>query len=91
MDTMIGLIAGAFLIVCGYCLKRSETTEIKTKEPDEPLFYCSHIDTEHEEDDVWDYTLEPCPQKATVITHNGSLCEDHFALYIDSMSINRSE
>lgn len=92
MDTVIGLAAGAILLVLGYSLKRSESHITKLKEFKKELhLYCSHIYTEHDEEDVWDYVLEPCPNQATVITSNGSMCEDHFALYIDSMSTNRSE
>lgn len=83
MEYTLGGLLAICCILLGYSLKR---LTYETNEPSIEL-YCGYIETIHSnEEDPWDYTLEPCSEIASVIIGGNSRCEDHLAIYLQEMS-----
>lgn len=96
MKQLLGVIIGAGLIYIGYSLRNPKEKkprfEIKDTHDILDSIYCGDISTSpSDENDPWDYTLEPCKKKACTIRGGQALCDDHLDIYLAEMIQRRND
>lgn len=95
MQDIVGALLGAGLVSSGFILKFIFDKAVPTQQNKDKMFtnmafageiLCGHVDTVPiEEDDPWNYLLEPCDKPALVTMGGLSMCEDHRDAYLLDM------
>jgi len=95
VQVIVGALLGAGLISSGFIIKWVLDRARPTQQNKDKMFtnmafageiLCGHVDTvPTEEDDPWNYLLEPCDNPALVTMGGLSMCEAHRDEYLLGM------